>query len=143
MNDKCFHENKLHEKTVIDLDSQSEKENTPPKRELRGLYKHVKISVRTLDCIIVGCVLVIVTVLAFSLIKPGFTVSFDSNGGTDVASQKQMYGETLDVPEAPSREGYEFIGWCKDYACDELWNEEVDKIEGDVTLYAEWKKIEE
>lgn len=108
-------------------------------REFRGLYKHVKISVKTLDFIIIACIVVIIIFVALDLRNPGFTITFDSKGGTDVVSQNQMYGELLDVPADPTREGYEFTGWYVDYACDELWKEDTDIINCDITLYAGWK----
>ena len=112
-------------------------------KEFRGLYKHVNISVKTLDRIIVGCIAVIVILVALDLRNPGFTIHFDSKGGTDVAPQNQMYGELLVVPEDPTREGYEFRGWYVDFACDEAWDVQEDIIESDITLYAGWEKISE
>ena len=120
----------------------SENEQTEKKRELRGLYKHVKISVKTLDIIIGVCIAVIVILLAIDLQNPGFTITFDSKGGTDVAPQNQMYGELLEVPEDPTREGYEFTGWYTDYACDVLWLEDSDTIQSDLTLYAGWESTD-
>ncbi len=108
--------------------------------EFRGLYRYVKISVRTLDIIIVSCIVVIVVLLALNLRNPGFTVTFDSRGGTDVPSQKQMYGELLEVPADPYREGYEFTGWFKDPACDSEWDTSEDTIQGEVNLYAGWEE---
>ena len=116
----------------------NEEEQKP--REFRGLYKHVKISVKTLDRIIVGCIALIIILVALDLRNPGFTITFDSNGGTDVAPQNQMYGELLDVPENPTREGYEFTGWYLDSACDDKWDEDEDVIETDFTLYAGWEE---
>ena len=110
--------------------------------KFRGLYRHVKISVKTLDRIIIGCILVIVVLVALELRNPGFTITFDSKGGTDVAAQNQMYGELLEVPEAPTREGYAFTGWYTDSACFEQWNVETDVIQMDMTLYAGWEAIE-
>ena len=114
-------------------------ENIP---KFRGLYRHVKISVRALDWTIAVCVAVILIVFAFELRSPGFTVTFDSRGGSDVASQQQMYGEELELPEPPTREGYTFTGWYKDYACELPWDAQADQIETDVTVYAGWEKIE-
>lgn len=122
------------------LEEQTQKEDSP--REFRGLYKHVKISVKTLDFIIVTCIAVIIILVALDLRNPGFTITFDSKGGTDVAPQNQMYGELLEVPETPTREGYEFTGWYLDTACDDLWENEEDIIESDVTLYAGWEEKE-
>ena len=117
----------------------SAEENIP---KFRGLYRFVKIPVKALDAIIVVCIAVILIVFALEMINPGFTVTFDSNGGTDVPGQHQMYGERLEVPEAPSREGYTFTGWYKDPACDDLWDVETDTIESDTNLYAGWQKNE-
>ena len=114
----------------------------PKPREFRGLYKHVKISVKALDTIIIACIAVIVILVALDLRNPGFTISFDSNGGTDVPSHNQMYGELLEEPEAPVREGYVFTGWYLDDACYELWDIENDIIEMDLTLHAGWAKKE-
>ena len=125
-------------KEVINENSQNESENKP--REFRGLYKYVNISVKTLDRIIVACIAVIVILVALDLRNPGFTITFDSKGGTDVAPQNQMYGELLEVPEDPTREGYEFLGWYLEPSCDELWEEDTDIIECDLTLYAGWKE---
>ncbi len=120
-----------------------EEKNEQKTPEFRGLYKHVKISVKTLDFIIVSCIAVIIILVALDLRNPGFTITFDSRGGTDVAPQNQMYGELLTVPEDPTREGYEFTGWYIDSACDDAWEEQEDVIEGDITLYAGWEKDSE
>lgn len=119
--------------------TQPDEENVP---KFRGLYRYVKIPVKALDAIIVVCIVAIVVVFALEMINPGFTISFDSNGGTDVQGQHQMYGEKLEIPEPPSREGYTFTGWYKDPACNIQWDAESDTIETDMTLYAGWEKIE-
>ena len=114
-------------------------ENLP---KFRGLYRYVKIPVKALDITIVVCIAVILIVVALELRNPGFTITFDSRGGTDVPAQNQMYGELLEAPEPPTREGYIFTGWYKDPGCDQAWNMETDTIETDITLYAGWKPIE-
>ena len=122
-----------------------ENQNRPAEEQLpkfRGLYRHVKISVKALDCIIAVCVAVIILVFALEMRNPGFTVTFDSKGGTDVPSQNQMYGELLNVPEPPTREGYTFTGWHRDPACYELWDLQNGIIQEDMTLYAGWSKTE-
>ena len=121
--------------------SPEQNERTQP-RELKGLYKGVKVSVKTLDIVIVLCVLAIVLFVAVDLQSPGFTVSFDPNGGTDVPAQTQMYGELLQVPEPPTREGYRFTGWYTDESCEILWNVEKRTVEAEMTLYAGWEKLE-
>lgn len=121
-------------------EEEPKKEEELPK--FRGLYRYVNISVKQLDMIIITCILVIIVVVAINLLDPGITVNFNSLGGTDVAAQEQEYGELLEEPIPPTREGYTFTGWHKDSACFEPWNMETDIIEMDITLYAGWEKIE-
>ena len=119
-------------------------ENLPeekPVPKFRGLYRHVNISVKALDTIIVACIAVIILVVALEMRNPGFTITFDSKGGTDVASRNQMYGQLLELPEAPSREGYEFLGWYTDPGCFNAWDPQADTVQTDMTLYAGWEKL--
>ena len=110
-------------------------------KQLKGLYKSVNISVRTLNLVIIACVLLVIVVVAIELQDPGHTITFDTLGGTAVAPQEQMYGEALVLPVPPTREGYTFTGWYKDYACYEPWNADTDTIQSEMTLYAGWEKI--
>ena len=121
-----------------------EHQDTNPEQlpKFRGLYRHVHISVKALDRIIVVCIAVILIVVALELRNPGFTITFDSKGGTDVPSHNQMYGQLLEEPEPPTREGYRFTGWYVDTGCFEQWDVLEDKIEMDMTLYAGWEKLE-
>ena len=111
-------------------------------KQLKGLYKGVNVSVRTLNIIIIACVLLIIALVAMDLQDPGHTITFDAMGGTVVVPQEQMYGEALILPEPPTREGYAFTGWFKDYACYEPWNIDTDTIQSEMTLYAGWEKVE-
>lgn len=43
--------------------------------------------------------------------RPGFTVSFDSRGGSEVAPQTVKNGDQAAKPADPTREGYTFGGW--------------------------------
>ena len=113
-------------------------ENVP---KFRGLYRHVKISVKALDCIIVACIAVILIVFALEMRNPGFTVSFDSRGGTDVPAQSQMYGQLKETPEPPTREGYQFTGWYTDYGCTIAWDAAQQTVQSDMTLYAGWQTL--
>ena len=76
---------------------------TPPEEpqvpKFRGLYRYVKISVKSLNLIIIACIAVILVVFALEMRNPGFTVTFDSKGGSDVPAQNYMWGQTIDAPQ--------------------------------------------
>lgn len=113
-----------------------------PQSSFRGLYRHVKISVKTLDKIIVGGIAAIVILILYGVANNGYVVTFDSKGGTDVAPQEAMYADYVIEPEDPYREGYVFTGWYSDENCIYLWDMENGQISQSMTLYAGWEKIE-
>ena len=61
----------------------------------------------------------------------------DSVGGTDVASQSLTYGEVIEEPAPPTREGYTFGGWYSDNALNDPWDFGT-QVAGDTELYAKW-----
>lgn len=109
-------------------------------RQLRGLYSKVKISVRTLNIIIVVLAIALIGCMAFGIAKGGFHVSFDTQGGTPVETQTRMYGELIEVPEPPTREGFEFDGWCLDPGGTMPWDPAEDTVTESMTLYARWRE---
>ena len=119
-------------------------EQTPrkePETSFRGLYKNVKISVKTLDIVIVGGIALMILLVIFGIANNGYTVTFDSRGGTDVPAQTDlMYGDLIAEPEPPTREGYVFIGWYADENCTYLWDMKTDQVGQSMTLYAGWKQ---
>ena len=122
-------------------------EHTPerkPEQDFKGIYKNVKISVKTLDIVIVGGILLMVALVLFGIANSGYTVSFDSKGGTDVAAQTDLeYGDHVTEPPAPTREGYIFAGWYFDENCQYPFDFETVIVDGSTTLYARWVKIPE
>ncbi len=70
--------------------------------------------------------------------KLAYTVSFDSQGGSDVAEQTVASGEKASQPSAPTRSGYSFQGWYTDAACTTAWDFGSDTVTGNLTLYAKW-----
>ena len=63
-----------------------------------------------------------------------YTITFDTAGGSEIASITQDYGTAITAPSNPTREGYTFIGW--DKAIPATMPAE------NITLKAKWKDIE-
>lgn len=72
------------------------------------------------------------------LVSTDCLVTFDTGGGSEVPSQTVQYGERIQQPEEPIREGYQFNGWYSDLDRTRLWNFETDTVQGNMTLYAGW-----
>ncbi len=67
------------------------------------------------------------------------TIKFETNGGTPIDPIVAVYGEKIDRPEDPVREGKHFVGWFKDIHLTEEWDFETDTVIGNMTLYAKWE----
>ena len=63
-----------------------------------------------------------------------YTITFDTNGGSEIAPITQDYGTAITAPADPTREGYTFMGW----------DREIPKTmpAENITLKARWKDIE-
>ena len=66
-----------------------------------------------------------------------YTVTFDSNGGTDVLPQTVLEGEKATKPVDPTTLSDEFDGWYIDKNFDKEFDFNTP-ITGDITLYAKW-----
>lgn len=69
---------------------------------------------------------------------PGYTVSFDTRGGSTVPSALTAQNKTMVAPANPERAGFTFVGWYKDAACTQAWDFAKDVVTADMTLYAKW-----
>ncbi len=119
-----------------------DKQDNRQPRKMRGLYGKVNISVSTLNKVIVGGILAMVLILAYGIRHSGYKVEFDTLGGTPVESQVKMYGDLVDEPEEPTREGYTFAGWYLDENCTREWIMEESLVSEPMTLYARWEKAQ-
>ena len=79
--------------------------------------------------------------LSILLEKAKLTVTFDSNGGTEVAPQEVVTGEKLTKPENPTlsnkKDVYAFMGWYTDPEFTNLYDFDLP-VTQDLTLYAKW-----
>lgn len=66
-------------------------------------------------------------------------VTFNTMGGSDVASQTVEHGKTATNPEAPTLEGKVFMGW-KENASDKNYFDFTTPIKADKTLVAQWQE---
>ena len=74
-----------------------------------------------------------ITVKAQWEINP-YTITFDTNGGSEIAPITQDYGTEITAPDNPTRKGYTFKGWDKEIP-------ETMPAEN-ITITARWKDTE-
>ena len=74
-----------------------------------------------------------------------YTVTFNTNGGSEVASQSVESGKTATAPTSPTKDGYVFKGW---YTSSDSGTTLSDTafdfataITQDITLYAKWEVL--
>ena len=68
-----------------------------------------------------------------------YTITFDTDGGSEIAPITQGYGTTIAKPTDPTKTGYTFAGWYTDAACTNAWNFGSNMLaDHDMTLYARW-----
>lgn len=64
-----------------------------------------------------------------------YTVTFDTNGGSDIPAQTVAEGGKVKMPDAPEKNGYIFDGW---YRGDTAFDFS-ETVTGDITLTAQWR----
>ncbi len=77
------------------------------------------------------------------IIASKYRMNFYTDGGSTIDSIIERAGNSITKPDDPSKGGYEFEGWYKDYGIYE--NEYTDfsvMPNYNITLYAKWKKID-
>ena len=60
-----------------------------------------------------------------------YAITFDTNGGSEIAPITQDYGTNITAPANPTREGYTFIGWDRDIP--------VTMPAENITITAQWE----
>ncbi len=69
-----------------------------------------------------------------------YYVTFESNEGSEVETQRLVEYDVVVEPEDPTRKDYEFIAWCTDEALTMEYDFSLP-VTSDMTLYAEWKVL--
>ena len=69
--------------------------------------------------------------------KQTYTVTFDTNGGSEVASKQIEIQNRVPKPEDPTKEGYYFLGWLKD---ENYFYFDDTEYDSNITLSAQWSE---
>lgn len=110
----------------------------------RGVYGKKDAPIRVLDKFIIGAILLIVIFIGAFAMNGGFSITFNSNGGTEVNYQKVQYGELIEEPSDVIKPGYVLEQWAtsEDETIAEVWDFEVDTVVEDMELVAIWTPAE-
>lgn len=66
-----------------------------------------------------------------------FSLSFVTNGGTEITSVSYAYGSTITAPTAPTKDGFDFVGWYSDELLTTAYVFQTMPA-NNVILYAKW-----
>lgn len=66
-----------------------------------------------------------------------YTVSFETNGGNDIASKTVTKNSVIKEPESPIKDGFDFEGWYTDKELKTKYDF-TEKVTKNFTLYAKW-----
>ena len=70
-------------------------------------------------------------------VKAAYTVTFDANGGSEVAEQRVEKGQLVEKPEPPTKDGLLFDAWYLDEECS-IPYDFSDPVMSNFVLYANW-----
>lgn len=108
-------------------------------RRTGGLYAKINMSLKSANIMVASLTAALIAAMVFVVSHNGFTVKFDTDGGSYIEPVKAMHSDTLTV-ENPVKEGWLFTGWYTDRDCTQKWNTDSDTVSGSMTLYAGWEK---
>lgn len=93
---------------------------------------------------LISAILLIAGICVFAACNNGkneevtYTVTYVSNGGSEIAPANVKKGEKLQKPQEPTRDGYVFVAWYEDSEFSAEYDFEKP-VEKDFSLYANWK----
>ncbi|MCL2028216.1 MAG: InlB B-repeat-containing protein [Bacteroidales bacterium] len=87
---------------------------------------------------------ILALLLTVSVYGQNFRITFNTDGGSSVASQTVKAGDPIQVPARPTKAGVVFVGWYKDQTKTvHIWDFLNDKVTEPTTLYAKFIKVDE
>ncbi len=104
-----------------------------------NIYEGVRISGKVLTGAIIAGIAAMILLMVIGS-RNGFTVHFESSGGSEIAEQHLRYGEKVREPSVPTRPGYTFEGWYSDAARTKRTDFSHLSAADDMTFYAMWQK---
>lgn len=140
----AYEEEKREIEHTADVVETPPAENTMVKRRWfgRGIYESSDVPIKLLDRFIAGAIILAIVLTVVFAVNGGYMVTFDTQGGTEVPSQKLRYGKLVAEPEDPVKAGYVFDSWYYENEPDSTWEFALDNVGGDITLVARWKPAE-
>ncbi len=81
-----------------------------------------------------------ISITLYAVWTPIYAVTFDSKGGSEVAGQKVTSGQTASKPADPTKDHFNFAGWCSDENCQTPFDFAAP-ITAPTTLYAKWSDL--
>lgn len=100
----------------------------------------VKTAVPWWAWIIIGCLALVLTVGAVGLVlyKKMKTISFDTDGGSEVKRKFALAGRKVPAMPVPEKNGADFVGWFLDEEKTQSFDYKT-MPKADITLYAKWR----
>ena len=69
---------------------------------------------------------------------PPHTVTYNSQGGSEIAARHVLGKSFMLPPDKPTKEGFIFAGWYSDASCTQFFDYDKTPVTGSMTLYAKW-----
>lgn len=82
------------------------------------------------------------TTISVRVVEKICTVTFETNGASELDDQLIGVGDVITKPENPTKDDYTFVGWYQDVEFVNEWDFEEVTVEELYTLYAKWDKNE-
>lgn len=97
--------------------------------------KKIEFDKKTIIIIVLVLILFLIILFLFFGRKGSYTITFDTNGGSEITAIEVKNNEIVKLPEAPKKDGYKFVGWTNE---DGKVITKGAKVTEDITLKAEW-----